>query len=617
MNHDKVSKTSINLAEERLQQLAELFPEAFREGKIDFDQFRALLGENILDSKSERFSFTWAGKKDAVRLAQMPSRATLVPAPEESVNWETTGNVFIEGDNLEVLKLIGRSYFGRVKMIYIDPPYNTGNDFVYPDNYSDPLETYLHMTGQVDGNGNRLTSNTETSGRFHSAWLSMMYPRLALARQLLRDDGVIFVSIDDHELPNLRLLMNEVFGEENFVGQLIWKRRQNVDSRAKTGLSVDHEYAVIYRRDSEGRIRGGEKDLTKYSNPNNDPRGPWSSDNLAGLATKDQRPNLHYDLVDPKTGISYPCPETGWRYSRATMARLIADDRIIFPSSPTGRPRFKRYLNELVDEFTGLSSVLNTVFNLQGTRELKDLFDGTEVLDFPKPVDYIKLLVQQATSNDGQDIVVDFFAGSGTTAQAVLELNEEDEGNRRFVLIQIPEPLTSTVATEQLGLHTIADVSKERIRRVIQRMQTKKNGKLLQAANDFGFRVFKLAESNYRQWQPTDDTGEILQQLELMAQSLLVEGWKPEDVIFEVAIKEGYGLNIEITLVDGMNGNTIYRVTDPDKAQTFYICLDEQLPDDLLIRLGLTRDDLFICLDSALNDTLAANFALQARLKTL
>ncbi len=617
MNHDQVSKTSIDVTQERLEQLRALFPEVFSEGKVDFDQLRSVLGETVLDTKSERFSFGWAGKKDAIRLAQLPSRATLVPAQEESVNWETTGNVFIEGDNLEVLKLIGRAYFGRVKMIYIDPPYNTGNDFVYPDNYTDPLETYLHMTGQVDGNGNRLTSNTETSGRFHSAWLSMMYPRLVLARQLLRDDGVIFVSIDDHELANLRLLMNEVFGEENFVGQLIWKRRQNVDSRAKTGLSVDHEYAVIYRRDSEGRIRGGEKDLTKYSNPNDDPRGPWSSDNLAGLATKDQRPNLHYDLVDPRTGISYPCPETGWRYSRATMARLIADERIIFPSSPTGRPRFKRYLNELVDEFTGLSSVLNTVFNLQGTRELKDFFDGTEVLDFPKPVDYIKLLVQQDTSNEGQDIVVDFFAGSGTTAQAVLELNEEDEGNRRFVLIQIPEPLTSTVATEQLGLHTIADVSKKRIHRVIQRMQSKKNGKLLQAANDLGFRVFKLAESNYRQWQPSEDTGEILQQLELMAQSLLIDGWKPADVIFEVAIKEGYGLNVEINPVDGIDGNTVYRVNDPDKAQTFFICLDEQLPDDLLIRLGLMRDDLFICLDSALNDTLAANFALQARLKTL
>jgi adenine-specific DNA-methyltransferase len=617
MSQEQVSKTSINLADERLKQLRQLFPEAFREGKIDFDALKTALGDEAFDSKAERYTFTWAGKRDATHLAQTPSRATLIPVPEESVNWETTSNIFVEGDNLEVLKLLGRSYFGRVKMIYIDPPYNTGNDFVYPDNYADPLENYLRMTGQIDENGNLLSSNTEKNGRFHSAWLSMMYPRLVLARQFLGQDGVILVSIDDNEMYNLHILMNEIFGEENFVGQLIWKRRQNVDSRAKTGLSVDHEYAVIYRKNGEGRIRGGEKDLSKYANPDNNPRGPWSSDNLAGLATKDQRPNLHYNLIDPKTGISYPCPETGWRYSRDTMARLIADERIIFPSSPTGRPRFKRYLNELLDEFTGLSSVLNTVFNLQGTRELKNLFDGHEVIDFPKPVEYIKLLIQQATTPDGEDVVLDFFAGSCTTAQAVFELNELDGGNRRFIMVQLPELLTSTAAVRQLGLQTIAEVGKERIRRVISKMRSENKGKLLKTSEDLGFRVFKLALSNYRQWQETEDTDQIMQQLALMAQSLLVDGWKPGDVIFEVAVKEGYGLNIQVNTLEELEGNTVYRVTDPDKVQTFHICLDEHLPDDLVRRIGLKPDDVFICLDRALDDTRAANFALQSRLKTL
>lgn len=631
MNHDKVSKTSINLAEERLQQLAELFPEAFHEGKIDFDQFRALLGENILDSKSERFSFTWAGKKDAVRLAQMPSRATLVPAPEESVNWETTGNVFIEGDNLEVLKLIGRSYFGRVKMIYIDPPYNTGNDFVYPDNYSDPLETYLHMTGQVDGNGNRLTSNTETRGRFHSAWLSMMYPRLMLSRQLLRDDGAIFVSIDDNEVHHLLTLMDELFGEENFVANFPWKKR-TAKSDVPFGVSQDFEWIVCYAR--SGKFLAGSKHERKYYQTDDFPNDRWRLSDLTTQRTPEERPNSNFDLIDPKTGKKYPVnPKRVWGVTKETFQDYYDRGKIVFPDdypflnitvpayrvfeSEDKAKALKRYGTE--DALKALSTQFpNTVgMTESGSKEIEELF-GEKIFPFPKPSSLIQYLI--ATATNGDDIVLDFFAGSGTTAHAIMAQNAEDGGNRRFLLVQLPEKTKPDSLAYQRGYLNIADIAKDRIRRVIQRMIEAESGKLdgfEQIPSDLGFRVFKLAESNYRQWQPTDDTGEILQQLELMAQSLLVEGWKPEDVIFEVAIKEGYGLNIEITLVDGMNGNTIYRVTDPDKAQTFYTCLDEQLPDDLLIRLGLTRDDLFICLDSALNDTLAANFALQARLKTL
>jgi adenine-specific DNA-methyltransferase len=631
MNHDKVSKTSINLAEERLQQLAELFPEAFREGRIDFDQFRALLDENILDSKSERFSFTWAGKKDAVRLAQMPSRATLVPAPEESVNWETTGNVFIEGDNLEVLKLIGRSYFGRVKMIYIDPPYNTGNDFVYPDNYSDPLDTYLHMTGQVDGNGNRLTSNTETSGRFHSAWLSMMYPRLMLSRQLLRDDGAIFVSIDDNEVHHLLTLMDELFGEENFVANFPWKKR-TAKSDVPFGVSQDFEWIVCYAR--SGKFLAGSKHERKYYQTDDFPNDRWRLSDLTTQRTPEERPNSNFDLIDPKTGKKYPVnPKRVWGVTKETFQDYYDRGKIVFPDdypflnitvpayrvfeSEDKAKALKRYGTE--DALKALSTQFpNTVgMTESGSKEIEELF-GEKIFPFPKPSSLIQYLI--ATATNGDDIVLDFFAGSGTTAHAIMAQNAEDGGNRRFLLVQLPEKTKPDSLAYQRGYLNIADIAKDRIRRVIQRMIEAESGKLdgfEQIPSDLGFRVFKLAESNYRQWQSTEDTGEILQQLELMAQSLLVEGWKPEDVIFEVAIKEGYGLNIEITLVDGVNGNTIYRVTDPDKAQTFYICLDEQLPDDLLIRLGLTRDDLFICLDSALNDTLAANFALQARLKTL
>lgn len=611
----KVNRTSMVINDERINQLRDLFPEAFTEDAIDFDRLRQALGDHV-DSRPERYSFSWAGKRDAMQAAQIPSRATLVPDYDQSVNFDDTEHIFIEGDNLEVLKLLARPYFGRVKMIYIDPPYNTGGDFVYPDNYSDPLDTYLRMTGQKSGNGDVLTSNPETSGRYHSAWLSMLYPRLQIARQLLQDDGILFVSIDYHEIYHLRLILNELFGEENFVGELIWKRRQNVDSRTKTGLSIDHEYAVIYRKYTEGRIRGAEKDLTKYSNPDNDPRGPWASDNLVGLATKEQRPNLHYDLIDPATGISYPCTEAGWRYSRQTMARLIADNRIIFPSSPTGRPRFKRYLNELMDEFTGLSSVLETAFSSQGTRELKDIFDGADILDFPKPVDYLKLLVEQGTTSDGEEIVLDFFAGSATTAQAVLELNREDNGNRRFIMVQLPE------STNRNDFPTIADIGRERIRRVIQRLHDRNNdilkGLEQHPDEDLGFRAFRLAESNYR--SDPDPAGmseeEYRVQLTMFAESLLVDDWDAGDVIYEVALKEGYGLNISIEDVP-IDGNTVYHVTDPDKDQSFFICLGETVRPDIADALGLTQDDLFICHDKALDDTLAANLALQARLLTL
>jgi len=431
---------------------------------------------------------------------------------------------------------------------------------------------------------------------------------------------VIFVSIDDHEVHNLRMIMNEIFGEENFIGALIWKRRQNVDSRAKTGVSVDHEYLTIYSKGNYSRLRGQEKDLTKYDNPDDDPRGPWLSADLTGLATKEQRPNLHYDLVDQNTGIVYPCPENGWRYSKDTMARLIEDNRIIWPNKPSGRPRFKRYLNELSDEFSGLSSILNTAYNTQGTRQLKDIFDGKEVLDFPKPVEYMKLIIQQGTTIDGDDLVLDFFAGSCTTAQAVLELNREDGGNRRFIMVQLPEP------TGNPEFSTIADIGKERIRRVVARLKQAQVGKLdlstRETPEDLGFRVFKLAPSRFRPWKaPEEPNPEAwTRQMEMFTDPLTPD-WQPRDLLWEVALKEGYGLNARVEAMTAAAGapltNAVYRVADPDREQSFLICLDETLHPDTIRTLDLSRDDLFICRDAALTDELAANLALQCRLKTI
>ncbi len=611
---EPVARESGDITRERLEALRDLFPEAFGEDGLDFERLRATLGD-FVDDSPERYRFTWSGKRDAIRAFQTPSRATLVPDRDNSVGWDDTGHVFIEGENLEVLKLLYRSYFGRVKCIYIDPPYNTGNDFVYPDDYADPLEQYLRVTGQKDADGNLLTSNPETSGRYHSAWLSMMYPRLFVARQLLTEDGVIFVSIDDNEVHNLRMLMNEVFGEENFVGQLAWRSRRSEDTRAKTGVSVDHEYVACYRRSDAGSLRGAEKDLSKFSNPDGDARGPWRSADLTGLATEDRRPNLHYRLVDPATGIDYGCPPKGWRFDRNTMRRKISEGRILFPASGEGRPRHKLFLQEMSSVFKNMSSLLLDVSTADGTRETNGLL-GNGVFDFPKPSGLLRLLIGQAA--EGHDVVLDFFAGSCTTAQAVLELNREDGGDRRFVMVQLPEPLEQPRTLDDgTVLRTIADIGRERIRRVIARMQERDSGTLdisdRETPEDLGFRAFRLVPSNYRPESEAGDTGDAA----VLFTQPLADGWTPDALLHEIALKEGFDLGVQIEPVAGVSTNTVYRLTDPYKEQTCLVCLDETLHADTAKALSLTREDLFICLDSALDDTLAANLALQCRLKVI
>lgn len=612
---EPVPKTAPDFPAERIEEFKMLFPEAITEGKIDFDKLKMALEEEV-DGKPERYSFAWAGKKDAIRLLQIPSRATLVPAKDESVEFDTTQNIFIEGDNLEVLKLLWKSYFGQVKTIYIDPPFNTGNDLIYNDNYVDPLDTYLSLTGQKDIEGNLLTSNPQTSGRFHSAWLSMMYPRLFFARQLLSEDGVIFVSIDDNEVHNLTMVMNEVFGEDAFIGQFVWKSRQQKDNRNVTGASIDHEYVLCYGK----RVRGDERKLDQYSNPDNDPRGPWASANMVGLLPEDKRPNCHYELVDPETGINYGKPKLGWRYDKTTMTMLIEEKRIIWPSLPTGRPRRKVFLNELKNKFTGYSSIIGQdIYTRHGTEEMDDLFD-LPLMEFPKPSRLIGELVEQGSGKD--DIVIDFFAGSCPTAQAVLELNRKDGGSRRFIMVQLPEPTPEDSVAGKAGYSTIAGIGKERIRRVIAKMNKENEGKMnldnQVSSEDLGFRVFKLTESNYRPWTGVEekDPEKYAEQMELYLDPL-VEDWKEEDVIYELVIKEGYNLTSRIEKVMEIKENNVWKVTDDEREQSFSVCLDDNLKQDTVISLELSADSLFICRDKALDDELAANLALQCNLKVI
>jgi len=614
-NGEPVAKTTPNFTAERIEELKTLFPEIITESKIDFDKLKMALGKEV-DGRPERYSFTWAGKKDAIRLLQVPSRATLVPAKDESINFDATQNIFIEGDNLEVLKLLWKSYFGRVKTIYIDPPFNTGNDLIYNDNYVDPLDTYLSLTGQKDIEGNLLTSNPQTSGRFHSAWLSMMYPRLFFARQLLSEDGVIFVSIDDNEVHNLTTVMNEVFGEDAFIGQFVWKSRQQKDNRNVTGASIDHEYVLCYGK----RVRGDERKLEQYSNPDNDPRGPWSSANMVGLLPEDKRPNCHYELIDPETGINYGKPKLGWRYDKTTMTRLIEEKRIIWPSLPTGRPRRKVFLNELKNKFTGYSSIIGQdIYTRHGTEEMDDLF-GLPLMEFPKPSRLISELVEQGSGKD--DIVLDFFAGSCPTAQAVLELNRRDSGSRRFIMVQLPEPAPEDSVARKAGCDTIADIGKERIRRVIAKMNKENEGKMnldnQVSSEDLGFRVFKLTESNYRPWTGVEEKEpeKYIQQMELYLDPL-VEGWKEENVICELAIKEGYSLACRIEKVSETNENNVWEVADDEREQSFLVCLDDNLKQNTVKSLELNADSMFICRDKALDDELAANLALQCNLKVI
>ncbi len=613
---EMVTRQSTDILAERMGELKAIFPDVFTEGKVDWEKLRAALGEQV-DDRPERYSFSWAGKREAIRLLQTPSSATLGPAVEESVNWEGTQHLFIEGDNLEVLKLLYKPYFGRVKMIYIDPPYNTGGDFIYPDNYTDPLETYLRLTGQKDTAGNILTSNMETSGRYHSAWLSMMHPRLFVSRQLLREDGVIFVSIDDNEVHNLRMLMNEVFGEENFVATIIWEKKYSPQNDARW-LSDNHDYVLLYARNKEiwrpKLLPRTEEANARFINPDHDPRGPWKS---SDFSVRTYSAAYDYPVTTPSGRVVTPPQGRCWVVSKKRFEELVSDNRIWFGPNGDGVPAIKRFLSEVKQGMTSLTIwKRDEVGDTQEARKtIREFFGDTQTFDTPKSVGLIKKMLLLSTESRENDIVLDFFAGSSTTAQAVLELNREDGGNRRFMMIQLPEP------TPHTPFPTLADISKERIRQVIKKLQRKSEKQFDTFSQlipeDLGFRVFKLAKSNFRPWAGVEapDSNAYIQQMSLFTDPL-IDGWQAEDVIFEIALKEGFGLNTNCEILD-LPGQTIYRVKAYDTEQTLLLCLDSQVSANISELLKLTQNDLFICRDIALDDTAAANLALQCRLRII
>ena len=564
---DAPQTRSADIVAENVERLKALFPEACAEGKVDFATLKQLLGGEV-EEREEKYGLNWHGKRRARQLALTPSTGALRPCPEESVDWDTTQNLMIEGDNLEVLKLLQKSYAGKVKLIYIDPPYNTGNDFVYPDDYRDNIKNYLELTGQTDGENRKLSSNTEASGRFHTDWLNMMYPRLKLAKYLLRRDGVIFISIDDGELPALRLAADDIFGEENFLACFVWKSRQNKDNRTLTGASVDHEYIVCYGNN----IRGNVRDQSQYSNLDNDSRGDWISANMVGIATAERRPNLHYDLVNPGTGLNYGCPRMGWRYDRDTMARLIDEKRVLWPANPSGRPRRKAFLSELESNFTGFSTFIGDyIFTRDGTADIDALFD-VRLFSFPKPVRLITNLIEQGA--DGEDIVLDFFAGSGTTGHAVMAQNAADGGKRRYILVQLPELLstknrdqkTAADFCDRLGKPcNIAELTKERLRRAGNKVR----GENPMFAGDIGFRVFRLDTTNIRSWEPEPEN---LEKALLDSIDHIKEGRNEQDILYELLLKLGldFSAPIETRIVAGKQVRSI-------GAGVLFACLDENI----------------------------------------
>lgn len=545
--NDPESK-SPDLVAENVARLKALFPEIVTEGPegaaVNVDLLKQLVGDKAVADAEEKYGLNWHGKRAARRLALTPSTGTLRPCPEESVDWDTTQNLMIEGDNLEVLKLLQKSYAGKVKLIYIDPPYNTGKDFVYPDNFQDNIRNYLELTGQVAG-GQKISSNTEASGRFHTDWLNMMYPRLKVARLLLSNPGFVFISIDDGECPSLRRLCDEVFGEENFVAQLVWKSRVSEDTRATTGVSTDHEYVLCYCRGNEVSLRGAEKDVEKFSNPDNDPRGPWRSADLTGLATRAARPNLHYDLINPATGTNYGCPPKGWRYEKPTMMAKIAEGRILWPPEEGGRPRHKLFLNDLRSLYKNMSSVITSTSTSDGTRELNVLM-GDGIFPFPKPVELIRIIVEQASGSN--DVVLDFFAGSGTTAHAVMAQNAADDGKRRYILVQLPEPLDPENKDQKVAADfckklkkplNIAELTKERLRRAAKKIMEENP----MFAGDLGFRVFKLDSTNIREWEPKRE--DLPQTLAESVEHLKTDR-SEADILYELLLKLGLDLCVPI-----------------------------------------------------------------------
>lgn len=598
---DKLKMQSPNLVDANIDKIAALFPNCITEDRdetgtlrraVDFDLLRQELSASLVEGPRERYTLNWPGKNEAILTANAPIAKTLRPCEEESVDFAATKNLFIEGDNLEVLKLLQETYLGKVKMIYIDPPYNTGNDFIYNDDFAEDAETFFRRSNQKDEAGNRLVGNTEANGRFHSDWLTMIYPRLKLARNLLREDGVIFISIDDGEVHNLRKVCDEIFGPDCFISNAVWQKAYVANMTAKF-ISNIHDHILIYCKNPSkltfGRFERTQEQIEKFKNPDDDHRGPWKAENLS--AGKFYAAG-QFSIKTPSGEEALPPPGRYWRCNEETYNKWLSEGKIWFGVSGNGRPMLKKYLSEVQEGLTPDTwwDHKNFGSNKEASLQLKELFDGKQTFDTPKPTKLLKRLVGLA--NDGNaSIFLDFFAGSCPLAHAVMQLNAEDAGNRQFIMVQLPEACDEKSEAFKAGYKTIAEIGKERIRRAGRKIKEEFRDKAKEL--DTGFRVFKLDTSNLKDVYYTPDA---LQQKQL---DLFADHIKPdrrsEDLFFQVFLDWGLDLTLPIAK-ETIDGKTIFFVDN----NALLACFDSGITEGLVKKLAtrkplraVFRDDAF------------------------
>lgn len=588
--------------------MKEIFPETFTEGKVDFEKLKEILGD-YREINDERYNFTWNGKGRALRISQTPSMGTLRPSKEDSKNWDTTENLYIEGDNLEVLKLLQKSYHNQIKMIYIDPPYNTGKDFVYKDDYRDNMKNYLRYTDQVDGEGKKISTNTETSGRYHTDWLNMMYPRLRLARNLLTDDGVIFISIDDNEVHNLRKVCDEIFGEDNFVGDIIW---QSATDNNPTQISIEHEYLLCYVKEKETQdnwqIKSEKAELInkKYEQLKDIHNEDYAlireelriwirrnKDKLKGIShynyvdkkgvyypgnSSNTKPGgYRFDILHPITGKVCKKPEYGYRWTKETFLQADRNGDVEWGVDETTIPKIKKRIDTVSELLKSYYYEDNRIW----TRNLTVLMEK-KVFDNPKSLNLMKRIINFTSRHDS--ITLDFFAGSSTTAHAVMDLNAEDGGNRKFIMVQLPEPTDEKSEAYKAGYKNIAEIGKERIRRAGEKILGDNKDKEGIEDLDIGFKVFKLDKSNIKEWNPDYDNIEMT--LEDMIDNF-VPGRTEEDILYEVILKYGIDLSLPIK-EETIHGKKVFNIG----MGALFVCLDNDITLNLVEEIGKLKEAL-------------------------
>ena len=607
---DKLRMQSSNGVEDNIMKIAQLFPDCVtetvdeRSGQpkhlIDFEKLKQNLSDSVMSERAERYQFTWPDKSKAILLANSPVNATLRPCREDSVDFDNTQNLYIEGDNLDVLKCLKETYLHKVKMIYIDPPYNTGNDFVYEDDFAQSSEEYLANSGQFDEQGNRMFTNAESNGRFHTDWLNMIYPRLKVARDLLTDDGVIFISIDDNEVENLRKVCDEVFGEQNFIATLIWERAFAPKNDAKF-ISSSHDYVVMCAKRIEnfkiGRLERTQEANARYSNPDNDPRGVWTS---GDMLVKTYNKSCDYPITTPSGKIVNPVPGRCWRFSEESFLEKVKDNRIWFGPEGNGVPRVKRFLSELKFEGMAPTSILfhkEVGHSQEGSKEVTALFGDKGVFDGPKPVRLLQRLLTLANLDDNS-IILDFFSGSASTAHAVMKMNVEKDKHCSFVMVQLPEHISEK--KKEQGYETVCEIGKERIRRAGKKI--KEESPLTSQDLDTGFRVLKLDSTNMQDiyYSPKD-----ISQADLFSQ---VDNVKPdrtgEDLLFQVMLELGATLDSKIEATT-IAGKTIYNV-----AEGYLVaCFDPDVTDDVVKAIAQMQPAYAVLRDTSMkDDSTATNF---------